>query len=209
MNNVKLPNKKRNTPYNKLSGKMIEKYFRTIPTILSLIIGLLLGVSKLITGIYNNKPILENISSSIATFILLFFLLISLYIGLQNIFQSGYEEELLDAGINFLVEGNYSEEVLQIIEKRAEIGITAGETRTLVPILFFTITVPVIVILKLPIDNFIYLFTVCSTVLILFLLEVDRSNLDAIIKQVCFIYRIENKKVSQEKGLRNNRKRSK
>ena len=100
------------------------------------------------------------------------------------------ESKLVAIGLTFLERGQYANYIIETIDSRAEIGSAAGQIRTLFPIL----TLPIVISLVglqlniLTIDGTLGIMILVILV-IAFFKELDRANIDVVIRHVIAEYR--------------------
>lgn len=111
----------------------------------------------------------------------------------DNMMHTDMENKLIPLGIEFLRGESFHHCIVEAIEKRAEVGNSAVSTRTLIPILILPITLPVVIPLVLmqtsiPLEIIFVTGAVLFFLAFSFVREIDRANIDAIIKQACIEY---------------------
>ncbi len=122
------------------------------------------------------------------------YLALSSHLAWININQSGFEEMLVKEGVEYLSKKNLSQKRMGIIVKRAEIGSNAFSSRTILPLLIipflFTYFSGKISSETQEISSETQLVIVIMIMLIgmSFILELDRANMDVLIRQICVSY---------------------
>ncbi|HEU4326918.1 MAG TPA: hypothetical protein VFS21_27510 [Roseiflexaceae bacterium] len=157
--------------------------------------------------------LVEQIASSLIVFFTGVSLILMIFLVRENISASEKEENLVNTVIIFLKEQMYSDEILKTIDKRAEIGSSAGQTRTLFQMLSIPFITSIAAYLY-GIPIFIELFVVCSLILFFFtlslLVETGRANSDIIIRHAIAEYQyLESQAqitVNQDTGSHNNQR---
>lgn len=189
------------TLYDQLHARLRNELHRRIWAILlivlwALVIGLLFLVLQAAL-----LPLIESIYLSLVTSTLLVFILIFGNYAARNTNRSEEEGKHISTAFDFLYEGNIvSRAELNTLDRRAEIGMNAGQIRTLFPLLLLPLVIPITIqivqILFVPdssvsVYSLIYLgvgLILVILVLFSFFHEIERSNRDAIIRHAIAEY---------------------
>jgi hypothetical protein len=181
----------RNSFYYLLQKTLIKEYRRKRALLLSPVFGILLGISGYFAALalkYSTEEIINAVLGMLFIGLLLPLLFI---IGWQNMTQTDYEERFISkVGKEFIKKNKLVKKDVELIEKRAEIGSVSLSGRTIIGVIVVTF---LITIFGKGLSASLELLFIMIILLIafLYLLEVDRTNLDVIIKQLCITYRYE------------------
>jgi Na+/proline symporter len=174
--------------YSLLRKELRNQYNRKRVIIISLICAILFGIM----GLFAIKVIPQPQEDQVI--VILLFVALGLFvppivlIGWQNMTQSDYEEQLINNGIFYMKKNKWKKIDMDVIEKRAEIGSSAVTGRTVLVLLVPSFLIAsfgkgVPASLELIMTILIILFS------FLYLVELDRANLDIIIRQLCVTYK--------------------
>jgi hypothetical protein len=179
--------------YRRLQLELQKEYKRRPIIIISILLAFAFGLFGFVfTQKTNQNPDDTIIIIMLFTALGLIIPIIGI-IGYQNLSQSEYEERLINIGKEFIRRNELSNSDVDIIEKRAEIGSAAVTGRTIIGIIVVSFLVALFSE-KIPLTIDLLLATLVLFVSFFYLIELDRGNLDVIIRQICITYKGEFKK---------------
>jgi uncharacterized membrane protein len=145
------------------------------------------GLLPIIFGIRDKTPIVTIVIGTLLIMFMAFFGFALSNLFWTNMNQSDYEERIVKRGVEYLSERRLSKKRIEIIGKRAEIGSGALSSRTILPL---TAIPFLITYFSGKISPEAQLFVVLMLILIglSFILELDRANMDVLIRQVYVSY---------------------
>lgn len=145
------------------------------------------GILTIVYGVQNNLSIIGiSITALFTTFIIFFILALSNLVWV-NMSQSDYEERMVRGGIEYLSKMRLSPKRIEIIGKRAEIGSNAFSSRTILPIS----AIPFLITYfsgKISSETQLFIAIVIMLIGMSFLLELDKANMDVLIRQIYVSY---------------------
>lgn len=181
--------------YFNLQTELFKMYSRKKKIVIFLVISSVIGIAAIVFGILNNLAIisenkLEIINTVVAGLFIAFsvFLVLTLSnIALVNMNQSDYEEKMVQGGVEYLSRNQISPKRIEIIARRAEIGNNALSSRTILPVL----AIPFLITFfsgELSPGNQLLIAAVIIVIGMSFIVELDRANMDVLIRQICVSY---------------------
>ncbi|HCR71595.1 MAG TPA: hypothetical protein DIW23_09140 [Anaerolineae bacterium] len=179
--------KEKNSDYYNLQTELYRMYNRKRNIKLFLLFSFCCGVLSAIYGIYIELLILNVFIISLFITFIVFFIITLLSLIWVNINQSDYEEKMVKRGIGYLSKKRFSQKRIGIIGNRAEIGSNALSSRTILPIS----VIPLLITYfsgKVSFEAQLFIAIVIMFISFSFVLELDRANMDIIIRQICVSY---------------------
>ncbi len=173
--------------YYDLQTELYRIYQRRRNFWIFLLISVVFGILAIAYGISSKLSVVNIIITTLFITFIVFFILTLLNLVLINMNQSDYEERIVKRGIEYLSKKRLSQKRIEIIGKRAEIGNNALSSRTILPVLAIPF---LITYFSGKISSGTQLFIAIVIILIgtSFILELDRANMDVLIRQICVSY---------------------
>jgi hypothetical protein len=178
---------KTKSDYYNLQTELYEIYSRKRYLLIFLVASIAVGIIVAIFGTQNNLPVINKIITGLFVAFSVFLILAISNVALVNMNQSDYEEKIVQGGIQYLSENRLSPKRIEIIGKRAEIGSNALSSRTILPVL----TIPFLITFfsgKISSGTQLFIVGVIITIGMSFIVELDRANMDVLIRQICVSY---------------------
>jgi hypothetical protein len=173
--------------YYNLQTELYRIYNRKRYLLIFLIVGIILGIISFVYGVNNNLPIINTIITALFIAFIAFFILILSNLAWINMNQSDHEERMVKGGIEYLSKKPLSKKRMEVIGKRAEIGSNAFSSRTILPLA----AIPFLLTYfsgKISSETQFFIAIVIILIGMSFILELDRANMDILIRQIYVSY---------------------
>lgn len=173
--------------YYNLQNELYRMYNRRRNIRIFLLVSIFCGVLSIIYGIQNSLPIINVAIATLFIVFIVFFILALANLVWVNMNQSDVEEKMVKNGVEYLHKNRLSQKRIEIIEKRAEIGNGAFSSRTILPLS----AIPFLITFfsgKISSETQLFIAIVIMLIGASFLLELDRANMDILIRQICVSY---------------------
>jgi Na+/proline symporter len=181
----------KNSFYYLLQKVLIKEYNRKRSLYFSPFTGVIFGILGFIAARALGQTIDELINTVFSLAIIGILLPVLILIGWQNMTQTDYEEKFISKiGKEFINNNKLLKKDIELIEKRAEIGSTAVSGRTIIGVIAVSFLITLFGKGLSPTVELLFMMFILF-IAFLYLLEIDRANLDVIIKQLCETYKYE------------------
>jgi hypothetical protein len=173
--------------YYDLQKELYRIYQRRRNFWIFLFISIIFGAAIIYFGIHDHLSIVSIIIATLFMMFIAFFMLTLLIIAWINMNQSDYEERIVKTGVEYLSQKHLSKKRIDVIGKRAEIGSNALSSRTILPLL----AIPFLITYfsgKISSETQLLIAIVIIAIGMSFILELDRANMDVLIRQIYVSY---------------------
>ena len=179
--------KQEKSDYYNLQNELYRMYNRKRNIWIFLLVSIFCGVLSVVYGFQNSLSVINIIIATLFIVFIVFFILALANLVWVNMNQSDVEEKMVKNGVEYLHKNRLSQKRIEIIGKRAEIGSGAFSSRTILPIS----AIPFLITFfsgKISSETQLFIAIVIMLIGASFLLELDRANMDILIRQICVSY---------------------
>lgn len=179
--------KQQKSDYYNLQTELYRIYNRKRDILIFLFVSIAFGLIAIVYGVQHNLSIISTSLTALFTAFIAFFILALSNLVWVNMRQSDYEEKMVRGGIEYLSKMRLTLKRIEVIGKRAEIGSNAFSSRTILPIL----AIPFLITYfsgKISSETQLVIALAIMLIGMSFLLELDRANMDFLIRQIYVSY---------------------